>query len=177
MLIRLIYVSIAQPGIDLQAALSILQQAKVHNQRHQITGMLAFNENFFLQGLEGEAALIDHLYTNVLQDSRHHTVTMLFCKEVESRHWPDWAMGFAALTTENRALFFKHSQQNVFNPYTMTPDAVEQMLIGLAKSINPLDAPNNQSAVDFNALINTKPNPDQINQPGVLKYLFSKWFV
>jgi Sensors of blue-light using FAD len=141
MLIRLIYVSTAQPGVDLNEFKRILLQAQTNNHSRDLTGMLAFNSKIFLQALEGARDQINDLYARLIRDPRHHTVTMLGYKEIEERHWANWSMGFAAPNANNRSLFLKYSQQSVFNPYGMKADAVEKMLMELATTTIALAAP------------------------------------
>ena len=141
MLIRLVYASTAQSGVDLNEFKRILLQAQANNHRRDLTGMLAFNSRIFLQALEGSRDQINDLYARLMRDPRHKTVTLLNYKEIEERHWANWSMGFAAPNTDNRALFLKYSQQSVFNPYTMKADAVEKMLMELASTAIALAAP------------------------------------
>jgi hypothetical protein len=141
MLIRLVYASTAQSGVDLNEFKRILLQAQANNHRRDLTGMLAFNSKIFLQALEGSRDQINDLYARLLRDPRHNAVTLLNYKEIEERHWANWSMGFAAPNTDNRALFLKYSQQSIFNPYNMKADAVEKMLMELASTAIALAVP------------------------------------
>jgi Sensors of blue-light using FAD len=141
MLIRLVYASTAQSGVDLNEFKRILLQAQANNHRRDLTGMLAFNSKIFLQALEGSREQINDLYAKLIRDPRHTSVTLLNYKEIEERHWANWSMGFAAPNTDNRALFLKYSQQSIFNPYNMKADAVEKMLMELASTAIALAAP------------------------------------
>lgn len=134
MLIRLIYASTAQDGVDVNEFKRILLQAQTNNHRRDLTGMLAFNSKIFLQALEGARDQVNELYAKLIRDPRHHSVTMLGYKEIEERHWASWSMGFAAPNSDNRALFLKYSQQSTFNPYGMKADATEKMLMELANT-------------------------------------------
>lgn len=146
MLIRILYASTAQDGVDLNEFKRILLQAQTNNDRCDLTGMLAFNSNFFLQVLEGARDQVNGLYTRLMRDPRHHTVTVLSCKEIEERHWASWSMGFAAPNADNRALFLKYSQHSTFNPYTMKADAAEKMMMELMNTTLSLGASAPQAA-------------------------------
>ena len=141
MLIRLIYASTAQPGVDLNEFKQILLQSQTNNNRRDLTGMLAFNSKIFLQVLEGARDVVNDLYGRLLRDQRHNAVTMVSYKEIEERKWAQWSMGFAPLKAENRALFLKYSNQSIFNPYGMTADATEKMLIELSSTTIALAPP------------------------------------
>ena len=81
MLIRLVYASTAQSGVDLNEFKRILLQAQANNHRRDLTGMLAFNSKIFLQALEGSRDQVNELYAKLIRDPRHHTVTVLGYKE------------------------------------------------------------------------------------------------
>ena len=134
MLIRLIYVSTAQDGVDLNEFKRILLQAQTNNDHNDLTGMLAFNSKIFLQAIEGSRDKVNELYARIMRDLRHQKITILSLKEIEERHWSNWSMGHAAPNTSNRALFLKYSQQSTFNPYAMNADAAEKMLMELANT-------------------------------------------
>ena len=147
MLVRLIYASTAQDGVDLNEFKRILLQAQTNNHSRDLTGMLAFNSKIFLQALEGARDQVNDLYARLIRDPRHHTVTMLGYKEIEERHWSNWSMGFAAPNADNRALFLKYSQQSTFNPYGMKAEATEKMLMDLAKTTISMSTPAPEVAV------------------------------
>ncbi len=146
MLIRLIYASTAQDGVDLNEFKRILLHAQTNNHRRDLTGMLAFNSKIFLQALEGARDQVNELYAKLIRDPRHHSVTMLGYKEIEERHWSSWSMGFAAPNADNRALFLKYSQQSIFNPYGMKAEATEKMLMELASTTIAMTAPAPEAA-------------------------------
>jgi hypothetical protein len=135
MLIRLIYASTPRENVDLNACHLLLEKARLKNKQLDITGMLVFDGKFFMQGLEGKQAHIDDLYAKLLRDPRHHSVQLLSCREISTREWSNWTMGFAMPTPENEALFLKYSWQNFFNPYDLKPIAAEKLLVELANSI------------------------------------------
>ncbi len=134
MLIRLVYVSTAVDSVDLNEFKKILGTAQQNNQRRDLTGMLAFNSKVFLQGLEGSREAVNDLYSKLMRDPRHVNIMMLKYDDVSERHWSNWSMGFAAPNADNRALFLRYSAQSVFNPYSMTGDNAEKMLMELSST-------------------------------------------
>jgi hypothetical protein len=159
MLIRLIYVSTAQDGVDLNEFKRILQQAQANNDRRDLTGMLAFNSKIFLQALEGDRDQVNDLYNRITRDPRHRAVTILSCKEIQERHWFNWSMGFAAPNADNRALFLKYSQKRAFNPYAMGCDAAEKMLMELANTTIAMTQPQAPGSTAGAALAAPAPQP------------------
>ena len=144
MLIRLIYASTATEGVGLGEFKFILQQSQANNHQRDLTGVLAFNSKIFLQGLEGSREQVNELYARLLHDKRHHTVAILDYAEIDEREWPQWSMGFAAPSADNRALFMKYSSQSVFNPYIMGSSAIRKMLGELAGKSIIMSVPTGQ---------------------------------
>jgi hypothetical protein len=139
MLIRLVYVSTALDSVDLNEFKRILQTAQTNNTRRDLTGMLAFNSKVFLQALEGSREAVNDLYAKLMRDPRHFNIMLLKYEPIEMRHWSQWSMGFAAPNAENRALFLKYSSQSVFNPYSMTGDNAERLLMELSTTVVALE--------------------------------------
>lgn len=139
MLIRLVYVSTAVDSVDLNEFKKILGNAQQNNQRRDLTGMLAFNSKVFLQGLEGSREAINDLYAKLMRDPRHGNIMMLKYDSVPERYWSNWSMGFAAPNADNRALFLRYSSQSVFNPYGMTGENAEKMLMELSSTTVALE--------------------------------------
>lgn len=135
MLIRLIYASTATGSVDMTDLQQILSKAQTHNPSDDLTGVLAFNSKIFLQVLEGNRDKVNALYSRIMKDPRHNKVTMLSCKEIEVRHWSKWSMGFVAPNTANRELFLKYSESSTFNPYDMSAEAAEKMLMEAAQTM------------------------------------------
>jgi Sensors of blue-light using FAD len=75
----------------------LLARARMNNERRGVTGMLLYHEGSFLQVLEGEASVLESLFTAISADKRHHRVVALLRREVEERHFGDWRMGFASI--------------------------------------------------------------------------------
>jgi Sensors of blue-light using FAD len=153
MLIRLIYASTATEGVEINEFKRILATAQSKNVSHDLTGMLAFNSKVFLQALEGDRDKVNQLYTNLMHDKRHTRVSVLAFQEIEERLWASWAMGYAAPSSDNRALFLKYSVHGTFNPYALTAKAAEKMLLELTnKSIAmPTMSPDTQAAAPAQA--------------------------
>jgi hypothetical protein len=75
----------------------LLARARLNNDRLGVSGMLLYHEGSFLQVLEGDAAVLDGLFTTISADKRHHRVIALLKRDVDERHFGDWKMGFASM--------------------------------------------------------------------------------
>jgi hypothetical protein len=145
-IIRLVYVSTALDSVDLNEFKKILNTAQTNNAARDLTGMLAFNSKVFLQAIEGTREAVNDLYAKLMRDPRHYNLMLLKYEPIDVRHWSVWSMGFAAPNMDNRALFLKYSGQSVFNPYGMSGDNAESLLMELSNSAMALESKNPEGA-------------------------------
>ncbi len=105
---RLIYKSIATPEVVSNEILRELEsQAAAANAEKDITGLLVLSGNVFVQVLEGSAEVLTALFGRIMQDKRHHQVTLITFQPVVERCFEDWTMSLVDLFDlpgEKRAL-------------------------------------------------------------------------
>jgi hypothetical protein len=73
---------------------SLLSEARLQNQRRGITGMLLYQQDTFMQMLEGEEDNVRSLYAKLLQDKRHKALHIVHEGHTDRRVFDDWSMGF-----------------------------------------------------------------------------------
>jgi len=95
--IQLVYISERSASTDDAAINNIKLRAEPNNQRRNITGALLFTERYFLQYLEGEAAIVDALYDSIYRDPRHTNVRLLLRKPIQQRDFSRWSLGVKKL--------------------------------------------------------------------------------
>jgi len=93
MLSQLIYVSTRNASCSDDDIQKILEASNRKNGKLDITGVLLYSRNKFLQVLEGEKDLILELYNKIKLDERHKNVIMISLKGIEQRYFPSWQMG------------------------------------------------------------------------------------
>ena len=91
---HLVYASAASEGFQLSDLEEILHVARTRNARDDITGMLLFEGQSFLQVLEGERSKIDDLLERIRADRRHARAVLLLREPIEQRSFADWTMGY-----------------------------------------------------------------------------------
>lgn len=133
-LVRLTYVSRSTSKIDGAGFKQILEHAQRQNSRRGITGMLCFNSDLFLQTIEGSRPVINALYSRLVADPRHSDVQLVELVEIPRRNWGQWSMGYAVASSTNREVFLRYSAAEVFEPYSMTAEAIQSLLKELAFS-------------------------------------------
>lgn len=77
--------------MELQDLLSLAREA---NARYDVTGMLLYLPESFIQLIEGPENHIEQLYQNIQKDQRHFRVTTLREGIIEKRFYPNWSMAF-----------------------------------------------------------------------------------
>ena len=97
-LYHLVYASAAAPGFGLADLDAILTVAREHNGRHDVSGMLLFQGESFLQVLEGRIDVLDPLMERIRTDPRHTRAVILLREPIGRRSFSDWTMGYAEVS-------------------------------------------------------------------------------
>jgi len=93
-MIQISYVSVAAPPLSAEELLALLQQCLKNNTAKGVTGILLYGNGTFLQTLEGEEETLDPLVDIIRRDPRHTKIQFLSRKQIESRQYAGWIMGF-----------------------------------------------------------------------------------
>ncbi|BBN83688.1 hypothetical protein PA25_36730 [Pseudoalteromonas sp. A25] len=96
-MIHLIYISSATRWLTDEELTQLLSQARVNNDKKNITGMLLYDNATFIQVLEGDEKDVHEVYHKIAQDPRNTGLVKLVEKTIETRDFPDWSMGFKNL--------------------------------------------------------------------------------
>jgi len=97
-MLQVSYVSRSSEPMSSEQLLALLLQCRKNNAANAVTGMLLYKDRTFLQVIEGEDEIIDHLVELILDDPRHAQVQILSRKAISSRQYADWSMGFEQVT-------------------------------------------------------------------------------
>ena len=99
-MIQIAYVSSTRGLLTAAGIAELLVGSRERNLARQITGMLLYKGGNVLQVIEGEEPQISSLFRSISKDPRHTGVIRLYQKNIESRDFPDWTMGFHDLDAE-----------------------------------------------------------------------------
>ena len=91
-MIQLTYISTASPGTTPAMVQTILSASRRNNAAANVTGLLLYDGQRFLQALEGTPEAVQAVYERVKVDPRHRAVVLLSRREIEKRAFGDWAM-------------------------------------------------------------------------------------
>lgn len=71
---------------------SILENSRAKNVDRDITGALLVWQDYVVQTLEGDEAVVRGLYEKIAVDDRHEAVTLLEAQAIEKRAFAKWSM-------------------------------------------------------------------------------------
>ncbi|KOR29925.1 hypothetical protein TI03_00965 [Achromatium sp. WMS1] len=116
--------------IDESIIAEILQASRNNNSKNNITGMLLYSGNYFLQCLEGARSDVNETYNRILRDSRHNNAILLWYGEIAQRDFGIWDMGYVG-GAEAREIIKTYSVGNDFNPHYMSGQSALNLLKAL----------------------------------------------
>ena len=97
-MIAITYLSTASSAFSASALEALLTVSRERNSACHVTGMLLHVDSQFIQTLEGEAVHVHATMERIRTDSRHRDVDVTLVEEIDERRFPDWTMGYKALT-------------------------------------------------------------------------------
>lgn len=97
---QLIYSSKSRQSMGDADLISLLKKSRDKNSKLNITGMLLYKENRFMQLLEGKEEDVLSLFSTIKQDNRHEDVLVLFEKHCDHAVFNNWSMGFVNLDND-----------------------------------------------------------------------------
>lgn len=134
-LIRLVYASSTSGQLTHSDVEQILESAKANNFEQGVTGILYFNNNYFLQCLEGDRERVNILYNSIVNDPRHQKIVILDYQEIHNRDFQEWSMGYVPISSATKPLTLKYSTTHEFNPYEITGNSAYMLLLELKKCL------------------------------------------
>ena len=99
---RLLYVSLSAIPSDSPEIARIARVSQSRNCQCGVTGYLYYDDEIFVQVLEGLEQDVTSIYRSICADERHSQIRTLLVEETERRHFGGWAMGFHEGTVDTR---------------------------------------------------------------------------
>lgn len=97
-----------------------------------LTGALVFNENFFLQAMEGERAVISDQLWSLATDSRHNGLVLVSARNIERRDFEGWMVGFAGHSDALDAIYMHYGTAPKLDPTDMSVQGAIDLLRSFA---------------------------------------------
>ncbi len=117
-LVQLMYVSKTKKTLSDDELVDLQQVAQRNNERDNITGVLLTTTDYFMQCVEGDAYHINQLYKKIIEDERHHNVTLVDYHLIARRYFSDWALAVVA-PSESDKLIDSTLNHQIYNPFEM----------------------------------------------------------
>jgi len=91
----LVYQSQATRPLDASDLDILLLDARINNELANVTGVLLYGDQQFVQYLEGARPDVEQIYARITRASQHHRLEILEQGRVEARRFQRWHMGFS----------------------------------------------------------------------------------
>ena len=137
-LIRIVYISkyklhkIVDEYID--TLTDILRSAQRNNKPRNVTGALLFDDEYFVQALEGEEADVKAIFDKICKDDRHFQITCIEKTAVKARIFGNWWMAGLLKSGKTAALFEPYQRDGRFDPSKMTADEILSLMQALTEA-------------------------------------------
>ncbi|MBI3230875.1 MAG: EAL domain-containing protein [Burkholderiales bacterium] len=119
----LIYISQAKQALTEEELLALQGKASAHNRQFGVTGCLLYQDEYFLQMLEGNKDTIQSLMDKIRADPRHHQVQIVIESATNKRIFTDWSMGLRNLSKQLDEPDFQRWQMKKHSFLTLAEDA------------------------------------------------------
>ena len=104
-LITLLYVSTIASKSDATTTISdIAKEARIRNAKDDVTGLLVFDGDQFVQLVEGPEASMESLWARLQRDPRHTNLKMIFYgRTLAERRFQNWRLGYKTFDSKDEA--------------------------------------------------------------------------
>ncbi len=138
-LIHIVYLSYSSKELSESELNDLLATIRRKNEIQNITGLLLYNEEAFIQVIEGDKETIHQVFDLISNDSRHTNVLKLLEEPIAKRAFPGWRMGFRKVTKKQNTQLPGYSDfmQNKHSEidYEECATAVRHLLYSFRKHI------------------------------------------
>lgn len=130
MLTQLLYFSEVR-DLGQGGAVRLLEQARKKNNPLHLTGVLLFNQNHFLQCLEGSRENVTHIFSRIAIDDRHAHVTLMSVHDIDERDFPDWTMGYVSSTPTLKRALLRFFPTEEYSPQSLSSTSATALMKSL----------------------------------------------
>ncbi len=102
-MLSVIYVSVVDPALNETDIAALVEQARANNARDDLTGVLIYNEQNFMQLIEGPADRVEACLGLIRADRRHSGMIELRRRPIAARASADFTVLYSPLFRDNHA--------------------------------------------------------------------------
>lgn len=137
-MLRLVYFSQNQidpaRGSVVRVLSQILAASNCNNRLNDITGALVFDEQWFIQALEGERAAVWATFDRLREDERHSDVVVAEAVDLKARMFGNWWMGLATRGAATESAFQPFLRNGRLDPPAMSATDMLSLMEALART-------------------------------------------
>lgn len=138
-LVRLVYASQLTEPLSRTALQGILATSVRRNSAESVTGFLCVSPRYALQCLEGPREAVNDVYSRIVRDPRHHSVTLIRYVEPWRRLFAAWAMGYSPELSSAAPASPRWRDEAGFNPFLVESDLIENVIEELCERIERVE--------------------------------------
>ncbi len=107
----------------------ILDASREANPESDVTGVLLFNQQYFLQLLEGSRREVTATFCRVAKDPRHDNIALMSVHDIDVRDFPTWSMGYVPSTSPDvNAALREFLPTEEFTPWLLSASSVVALM-------------------------------------------------
>lgn len=138
---RLTYVSTVTRPLESADLDALVAQARANNEAYGISGLLLFNGLNFLQTLEGPRDAVEHVFSAIARDPRHHGVVRVQAEDVGDRAFADWSMAYTPVTRAGAEATTLGSNGFAWSGHRALPSHLESLYVAFNSLGRAVTAP------------------------------------
>lgn len=134
-LCRVVYFSDRNLAIALDTR-QLISVCHKNNSRLNLTGILHYSGDSFIQVLEGSRKDVSLTYHRIAGDPRHQNITLISCLDARERLFPGWSMGLhEGMNEKTRQIFLRYFATDKIDPHQVNVDSLLDVLQDMAAEL------------------------------------------
>ena len=101
MLKTICYISDSRINKSITDFNNLIEKAKINNAKNNITGILVYRNNNFLQVFEGAPETVDTIFDKIRMDQRHQNIFKIIDTSIDQRIFEEYKFGFTVVSDKN----------------------------------------------------------------------------
>ncbi|UOG73334.1 BLUF domain-containing protein [Hymenobacter tibetensis] len=122
------YRSRATFGVTVADVEALVEWSRNYNAQHQLTGLLLYSEEQFVQVIEGEEAAVRALFARIQQDARHRQVVTLSEGPGPQRLFAEWSMAWGQVDPVELTQVLGAVERQILLPESITDPHLQLLL-------------------------------------------------
>ncbi len=102
-MLSLTFLSSAVSPMNEEQLVELVKSVRPKNEARGVTGVMLYADGHFIETIEGPEEAVEATFAKFALDPRHHNIHVALRERIDERAFPDWSMGFRALSAEQAA--------------------------------------------------------------------------